>query len=201
MSRVGIDEAGRGCLCGGLFIAGLMGETKYLQSLGARDSKKLSFQRREQIYENLLKASERGDVRYHVSKKEAWEIDQKGLSWAMKSGIEEIFENLGECGVEFVIDGNSTFKALLPQRLQICENPVRVSTLVKGDDKFLEISCASILAKVSKDRQMLELDRHYPHYALGKNKGYGTAEHIAQIERYGYCPHHRRSFKIVSKYE
>lgn len=195
----GIDEAGRGCLCGGLFLAGVAGDEKVLRGFGARDSKKLSAKKREAIYQNLMEASRRGDVRFWIVKKDAWEIDEKGLSWAMRSGIEEILEKLGECGMEFVMDGNSVFGAEIPQRLKECENPMRISTLIKGDDKLVAISCASILAKVSKDRQMLELDLLYPQYALAKNNGYGTAEHIAQIYKYGHCPEHRKSFKISTQ--
>lgn len=205
----GIDEAGRGCICGGLFVAGVVGDEEFLKTFNPKDSKKLSAKKREIIYQSLLaqamplhqltlakniqstNVSQR--IYFHIVQKDAWEIDKYGLSWALKTAIEEILEKLGIFAKEFIIDGNSTFGARIPSRF---DSKITLKTLIKGDDKNPVIACASILAKVSKDAQMLELDKLYPQYALGKHKGYATALHIQKIKENGYCPQHRKSFKI-----
>ena len=93
------------------------------------------------------------------------------------------------------MDGNTTFQAKIPHILT--QSGVGVQTLVKADDIMPIVSCASIVAKVSKDRQMHKLDKLYPQYFLAKNKGYGTLQHKKAIAKNGYCPHHRKSFKIL----
>ncbi|TLD81955.1 ribonuclease HII [Helicobacter sp. MIT 05-5293] len=199
----GIDEAGRGCICGGLFVAGVVGDEEFLRTFNPKDSKKLSEKKRESIYQLLLAQAISADdtqstnisqqIHFHIVQKDAWEIDKYGLSWALKTAIEEILEKLGAFAKEFIIDGNSTFGARIPSCL---DSEITLKTLIKGDDKNPVIACASILAKVSKDAQMSELDKLYPQYALGKHKGYATALHIQKIKENGYCPQHRKSFKI-----
>ncbi|MCX2716569.1 ribonuclease HII [Helicobacter sp. MIT 21-1697] len=201
----GIDEAGRGCVCGGLFIAGIIADEQSITQFGAKDSKKMSSKQRECVYNALLDAQKRGKIGFYIAQIDAWDIDKYGLSWAMRSGIEEVLSYLGtyilEQGIlmqnqplDIVIDGNTTFGASMPTFLAYKD--VRLRTLIKGDELMPIISCASILAKVSKDNQMRTLDSLYPQYFLAKNKGYATLEHKKQIMEYGYCPHHRKSFKI-----
>ena len=145
----------------------------------------------------------------------AEEIDTNGLSFAMRKGIESLLKALGDYALQYkilqkeleindtnngdkrerftiVIDGNTIFNAQIPQYLQ--ELGLSVKTLVKADSLLSVVSCASIAAKVCKDRQMCALDKLYPQYKLAKNKGYGTLEHRKSIAQYGYCPHHRKSF-------
>ncbi len=290
----GIDEAGRGCICGALFVAGVVGREENIIQFGAKDSKKLSPKQRERIYESLLDSQNNGEIGVFVAQIEAWDIDKFGLSFAMKSGIEKILcgiaefaisldsQNNGEIGVfvaqieawdidkfglsfamksgiekilcgiaefaisqnligqnvrqniagekllkqdveqnptdstdsknalqEIIIDGNTTFHAKIPQNVRqniagekllkqdVEQNPtdstdsknalqeiiidgnttfhakiphslvqwgVGVRTLIKADDTLPIVSCASIVAKVSKDRQMQELDRLFPQY-------------------------------------
>ncbi|WP_258864718.1 ribonuclease HII [Helicobacter cinaedi] len=229
----GIDEAGRGCICGALFVAGVIGEEHKLACFGAKDSKKLSPKQRECIYQTLLESQHKGEIGLFVAQIEAWEIDKFGLSIAMKNGIEQILCGIAEFAIsqkligqnvrqntakhnlleqdveqnptnltdsknvlqEITIDGNTTFHAQIPHILT--QSGVRVQTMIKADDVLPIVSCASIVAKVSKDRQMHELDKLYPQYFLAKNKGYGTLQHKKAIAKNGYCPHHRKSFKIL----
>lgn len=207
----GIDEAGRGCICGALFVAGVIGREESIAHFGAKDSKKLSPKQRERIYQALLESQHKGEIGLYVAQIEAWEIDKFGLSFAMKSGIEKILCGIAEFATlqnllgqnlmeqktwrEITIDGNTTFQAQIPHILT--QNGIRVQTLIKADELLPIVSCASIVAKVSKDRQMQELDKLYPQYFLAKNKGYGTLEHKKAIAKNGYCPHHRKSFKIL----
>ena len=208
----GIDEAGRGCICGALFVAGVVGREENIIQFGAKDSKKLSPKQRERIYESLLDSQNNGEIGVFVAQIEAWDIDKFGLSFAMKSGIEKILCGIAEFATsqkligqnlarwekgleEIIIDGNTTFHAKIPHSL--VQWGVGVRTLIKADDTLPIVSCASIVAKVSKDRQMQELDRLFPQYSLAKNKGYGTLEHKKAIAQNGYCPHHRKSFKIL----
>lgn len=202
----GIDEAGRGCLCGGLFVAGVIGRVQMLNTFGAKDSKKLSPKKRENIYQELLKAHFDEKIYLYVAQINAQEIDKNGLSWAMRHGIESVISNIGEYilkhkilqdsyeKLQITIDGNTSFHAQMPPYL--LEHGVELNTLIKGDCKMVAISCASIAAKVNKDKQMLELDKLYPQYNLAKNKGYGTLEHRISIIKNGYSPHHRKSFKF-----
>ncbi|MCH5314175.1 MAG: ribonuclease HII [Helicobacter sp.] len=226
----GIDEAGRGCLCGSLFVAGVIGEAHIIHSLKPKDSKKLSPKKRECIYEVMQEAQNKDKMAFFVSEISAEEIDANGLSSAMRKGIESVLAALGdyalkkqilgvskemlgqkskdfnaqikdraqrgkgECERNFtiIIDGNTTFNAQIPHYLQ--EAGLKIETLVKADSLLEVVSCASIVAKVCKDRQMRALDVLYPHYKLAKNKGYGTLEHRKSIAQYGYCPYHRKSF-------
>ena len=250
MWLAGIDEAGRGCLCGSLFVAGVIGKAHIIKSFGAKDSKKLSPKRREILYEAMCEARERGDLAFFVVEIDAEEIDANGLSSAMRKGIESVMSAIGnyalagqilqksifkmaqdsqdwqvlqdskesvdrveqekaqvsessQCNVVHnsaiganelvvIIDGNTTFKAQIPQYL--LNAGLKMQTLVKADSLFEVVSCASIVAKVHKDRQMCEVDKIYPQYKLAQNKGYGTLEHRKSIVDYGYCPYHRKSF-------
>lgn len=172
----GIDEAGRGCLAGPLVMAGciLNQEIK-----GLKDSKVLSEKKREAAYELLIKYSS-----YKIVQFSHTDVDTKGLSACLKSGIEIIKNHFD--GHEILMDGNTNFGV------------VGVKTLIKADAKVPEVSGASILAKVTRDRFMLEMDKLYPKYQFAKHKGYGSALHIELIKKYGKSPIQRESFYIKS---
>jgi ribonuclease HII len=146
---------------------------------GLRDSKKLDGRQRERLYERILERS-----RYHLVVIEAAEIDGHGISWCLRKALEEIVAVLGGPGVRFLFDGNSRYGVM------------EITTMVKADGKVREVSAASILAKVTRDRIMEEQARIYPQYGFEHHKGYGTAEHLEAIERHGPCPIHRRSFHV-----
>lgn len=170
----GIDEAGRGPFAGPLVVAGVILK-KDIEELN--DSKKLSEKKREKLFDIIVKNSF-----YHIVFKQAAHIDRYGLSYCLKTSIEEIMQNLS--AKEYLMDGNTSFGIN------------DLNFMIKADAKVKEVSAASILAKVSRDRYMYEISSNYPKYLFEKHKGYGTKTHIEAIKRYGFCQEHRRSFKI-----
>lgn len=174
MKLCGIDEAGRGPLAGPLYIAGVV----LIEPVeGLNDSKKLTEKKREALFEEIKAKS-----RFHISRFDAAQIDELGLSVCLATGLREIMDVLGEA--DYLYDGNSRFGV----------NGIR--TMVKADATIPEVSAASILAKVSRDREMVELAQKYPEYGFEGHKGYGSAAHIEAIRQYGYCAIHRQSFKL-----
>ena len=170
----GIDEAGRGPFAGPLVVAGVILK-KDID--GLNDSKKLTEKKREKLFPIIKENSE-----YHIVFTSNETIDKLGLSLCLKNSILEIMEHIGT--TNFLMDGNTTFGI---------EN---INSLIKADATVPEVSAASILAKVSRDRYMKDISSTYPQYAFDKHKGYGTKAHIDAIIKYGYCDLHRRSFKI-----
>ena len=172
----GIDEAGRGPLCGPVAAACVVMPPEPLL-LYVDDSKKLSEKRREALYEEILKTA----VYARVALASAEEIDRMNILQATKKAMAEAAKD-APCGL-FLVDA-------------IRELPVRgeVRGIVHGDALCYSIAAASILAKVTRDRLLREMDARWPQYGFAKNKGYGTAEHIAALRAYGPCPEHRRSF-------
>jgi len=172
----GIDEAGRGCIAGPLVVSGVVLKEDIE---GLNDSKILSEKKRELLFD-LIK--EKAD--YKIVFCDNNMIDDKGLSYCLKHSIEAIKKHFEDC--EILMDGNSSFG-------------VRdIKTMVKADAKVPEVSAASILAKVSRDRYMYSISEKYSKYSFTKHKGYGTALHVKEISKYGYSNIHRKSFKIKS---
>ncbi|MDD3770920.1 MAG: ribonuclease HII [Campylobacterota bacterium] len=174
MNFCGIDEAGRGPLAGPLYIAGVILKTPVA---GLGDSKKLSEKKREALFEAIRASSS-----YHIARFDAARIDEIGISGCLAQGLREIMAALGEA--EYLYDGNSTFGV------------EGLRTMVKADAAVPEVSAASILAKVSRDREMIELAARYPEYGFEGHKGYGSAAHVEAIRQHGYCEIHRKSFKL-----
>lgn len=174
MQLCGIDEAGRGPLAGPLVMAGVI-LLRPIEGLG--DSKKLTEKKREMLFDTICQYS-----RYHIARFDAVQIDELGISACLAQGLREIMHHLGEA--DYLFDGNSTFGVS------------GLKTLIKADATVSEVSAASILAKVSRDREMVELSPLYPEYGFDGHKGYGSAAHIEAIRRYGHCEIHRKSFKL-----
>ena len=172
----GIDEAGRGPLAGPMVVAGVILEKDIL---GLNDSKVLSEKKREKLFDEIKEKS-----KYHIVFKSAKEIDDFGISFCLKSSILEIMEQLQEFSNNFLMDGNTNFGI---QNLQ---------KEIKADAKYKEVSAASILAKVSRDRFMDEISPLYANYNFHKHKGYGTKAHIEAIKEFGRSDIHRFSFKL-----
>ena len=170
----GIDEAGRGPLSGPLVVAGVLIKKEVK---GLNDSKKLSEKKREELYPLIIQ-----NCNYHIVFKSAKEIDKKGLSYCLKSSIEEIMENINTD--EYLMDGNTSFGITTLQHK------------IKADATVQEVSAASILAKVSRDRYMCEIAPLYPNYNFEKHKGYGTSAHVAKIKEFGRCKEHRYTFRL-----
>jgi len=170
----GIDEAGRGPLAGELVIAGVV----LLSPVdGLNDSKKLSERRREELYDKIVASS-----LYHIVSFDSTTIDSDGISLCLHNGICEIMDHIGDA--EYLFDGNSKFGV------------EGITTMVKADTKVAEVSAASILAKVTRDRMMMSYAKIYPDYGFDRHKGYGTKLHIERLQKYGRCPIHRESFKV-----
>ena len=191
---LGIDEVGRGPYAGPLVIgACILGDwqnsenAEWIEKL--TDSKKLSAKRREELYV-LIKEKALATAAGWVS---SAEIDEVGLSEALRLATRRAVEQIQKTKVPFseiIIDGTMNF--LVGTKLE-----KYVSTLKKGDFLVKEISAASILAKVERDKYMAELDAVYPGYGFGKHVGYGTAAHQKAMEEFGLTPEHRRSFRPV----
>lgn len=170
----GIDEAGRGPFAGPMTVAGvvLRSDIKELD-----DSKKLTEKKREKLFDII-----KDNSIYHIVFTSAQEIDDLGLSKCLQNSINEIMQKID--AKQYLMDGNTAFGI---------EN---LEFLIKADAQIQEVSAASILAKVSRDRYMCEIAKAYPEYSFEKHKGYGTKVHTDAIVKYGYCDIHRKTFKI-----
>lgn len=171
---LGIDEAGRGPLAGPLVVAGVVLHKKLE---GLCDSKKISKKRREELYEVIIKNSS-----YHIAVIMHDEIDSMGLALALRKGIGEVLKTLPDH--KTIMDGNSKFgfHQLIP--------------IVKADATVPEVSAASILAKVTRDRWMDGQAHLYPQYDFLSHNGYGTQKHRDEISMHGLCSIHRKSFTL-----
>lgn len=181
----GVDEAGRGPLVGAV-VAGAVVLDPANPITGLRDSKRLTPARRDALYaEIVLKAKAWG-----VGEASPIEIDQMNIlqatMLAMQRAIEDLCTRLGQWPNKALIDGNRC-----PQL------PIAAEAIVKGDSKEPAISAASIVAKVTRDRQMHDLDARFPQYGFLQHMGYPTPVHLAALQQFGACPEHRRSFSPV----
>ncbi|GAA7438746.1 ribonuclease HII [Helicobacter pylori] len=185
---LGIDEAGRGCLAGSLFVAGVVCSEKTAAeflSMGLKDSKKLS-PKKHFFLEDKIKSHD--EVEFCVVKKSANEIDSLGLGVCLKLAVQEILEKGCSLANGIKIDGNTAFG--------LNKQYPNIQTIIKGDEKVAQIAMASVLAKAFKDREMLELHALFKEYGWDKNCGYGTKQHIEAINKLGATPFHRRSFTL-----
>ena len=172
----GMDEAGRGPLVGNVVAACVvMPSTPLLPWVD--DSKKLSEKRREQVYQEILATA----LYVGVGQATPAEIDEMNILEATRKAMREAAAQVP--AEVFLID------AVTKLGLQGQEVPI-----IKGDATSYSIAAASIVAKVTRDHQLMELDARYPAYGFARNKGYGTQEHIAALRSLGPCPEHRRSF-------
>lgn len=174
----GMDEVGRGPLAGPVVTACVAIPREKLV-YGVDDSKKLTEKRREALYPLLIEAADYWKVAFvdHA------QIDQMNILAATRKAMEE-------CAAGFTAENG----VILVDAVQNLKLPCEERALVHGDALSYMIGAASIVAKVTRDRYMIELDRQYPMYGFARNKGYGTAEHIAALKKYGPCPEHRRTF-------
>lgn len=174
----GIDEAGRGPLAGNVVAAAVI-LPKGLVIDGLDDSKKLSEKRREALFDIIQKEA----VSFSVAWATPREIDELNILGATMLAMHRAIEELDIPADFALIDGNTARGFSIP-----------VKTIVKGDAKSPSIAAASILAKVTRDRQCLELDMKYPEYGFKKHKGYPTKDHMNKLREIGPCEEHRKSF-------
>ena len=183
----GIDEAGRGPLVGAV-VAGAVVLDPNNPIEGLKDSKKLTPARREYLYEQIMEKAKA----WGVGEASPAEIDEinilQATMLAMRRAIEDLTTRLGVWPDKALIDGN-----------RCPELPINAEAIVKGDAKEPAISAASIIAKVTRDRQMMALHEQHPQYGFAQHMGYPTEAHFAALKQYGACDQHRRSFSPVRK--
>jgi len=185
LSVAGIDEAGRGPLAGPLVVASAI----FLQNLQyyprVNDSKKLSPRQRDSLFDELLSMN---GFKYSIVEISPSEIDRINIFESVKKAMIMAAEQLQEAEL-YLVDGIA-FRGF--------KKPVEF--IVKGDSKSASIAAASIIAKVSRDRIMEELDKNFPQYGFAQHKGYGTKAHIEAIKKYGPSEAHRMSFAPIKDY-
>lgn len=178
VSVCGVDEAGRGPLCGPVFAAACilpMG----LVIEGLNDSKKLSPKRRKELSEIIKREA----IAYCIAQASVEEIDELNILEADMLAMRRAVEGLSVRADFAIIDGNVSRGFEIP-----------TMTLIKGDATSPSVAAASILAKVARDELCIEMDRQYPEYGIAKHKGYGTREHMEALRKYGPLPIHRKKF-------
>lgn len=183
----GVDEAGRGPLVGAVVAGAVVLDPKNPIE-GLKDSKKLTAARREILYEQIMEKAKA----WGVGEASPAEIDEinilQATMLAMRRAIEDLTTRLGGWPDKALIDGN-----------RCPELPIAAEAIVKGDAKEPAISAASIVAKVTRDHQMMALHERHPEYGFAQHMGYPTEAHFAALKQYGACDQHRRSFSPVRK--
>ncbi len=180
----GIDEAGRGPLAGPVVSAAVLLPTSFPVS-GVADSKKLTPRKRDYLYQEIYAYA----VSVGIGIVDSNEIDRTNILRAALLSMAIAVENLNPQPDCLLIDGIFRISSNLPQEL-----------IPKGDDRSISIAAASIVAKVTRDRLMERYHQDYPQFGFSSHKGYPTQAHKAAIQKFGYCPIHRKSFKGVKEY-
>ena len=181
----GVDEAGRGPLAGPVFAGAVILPENYTHEI-LNDSKKLSEKKRDLVYDDII----RDAISWSVGIATEQEIDDINILNATFLAMKRAVNGLNIKPDLAFIDGN-----------RYANTGVKEITIVKGDSKCMSVAAASIIAKVSRDRFMQEVDKQYPQYQFSKHKGYGTKLHYEMIEQYGISPVHRKTFlkNIIGK--
>ena len=183
----GVDEAGRGPLAGPVVAAAVIFPGSWIGSglppelAGLNDSKQLTTRQREAFFAAL---HQRPEIRFAIATIEAGVIDRINILQATHRAMNDALDRLAP--QHALVDGLRVDSLRWPQ-----------TPLVKGDSRSYSIAAASVLAKVTRDRMMLEFDREFPAYGFAGHKGYGTGRHLAALAKFGPCPIHRRSFAPV----
>lgn len=176
----GVDEAGRGPLAGPVVAAAVILQERTFQNR-IDDSKKLTNELRRLAFAEIFKKADVG-----IGIIDPATIDQVNILEATLLAMKEALANLSSSPDYVLVDGLQFPKLVDRKSIQV--------GVVRGDQKCLSIACASIIAKVTRDNLMIELDRQYPQYGFAKHKGYGTKEHLDAIVRHGLSPVHRKTF-------
>jgi ribonuclease HII len=183
----GLDEAGRGAIAGPVVAAAVIlpldNSLALAQLVEVDDSKKLTARKREALYERIVQLART----FGIASASAEEIDRHGIIGATKLAMRRAVALLDPAPEYLLIDGRIRLKEIiLPQQ-----------SLIRGDARSLSIASASILAKVTRDREMIEQQGHFPAYGFGRHKGYCTWQHVAALSENGPCPIHRLSFAPI----
>ncbi|MDD2801758.1 MAG: ribonuclease HII [Methylococcales bacterium] len=177
----GVDEAGRGPLAGPVFAAAVILDPDR-PIFGLADSKILSESKRNSLYLNIKESA----LSWAIAQASVEEIDRLNILQATLIAMQRAVESLHVTPDEVLVDGNRLPKLSIPAQ-----------AIVKGDSKIQAISAASILAKVERDKLMVEYQEQYPDFSFGVHKGYGTKQHIAEIQTFGFLEVHRKTFNPV----
>ena len=178
---LGIDEVGRGPLCGPLVVAGVVLPINYSND-NIKDSKKLSYKKIEELYNIIIKDA----ISYYIEIIPPKQIDQLNIYQATKQGMINIINK-------------SSINIILVDAIKI-ESKLTIHSIVKGDQQSISIAAASIIAKYTRDNIMIEYHKQYPNYGYHKHKGYPTKEHLIALNTYGLNPLYRLSYKPCQKY-
>jgi len=177
----GVDEVGRGCLAGPVFAAAVILNNN-INKKGIKDSKKISFNKRILLSKYIKKNST-----FAIAFASVEEIDKLNILNASLLSMKRALNKLKQKPSMIYIDG-----IFAPKNLK-----TKYKTFIKGDEKIISIAAASIVAKVARDQFMIDLGRNFPEYKWNKNFGYGTAEHLKSLKKYGITKHHRKKFKPI----
>lgn len=184
----GLDEAGRGCLAGPVVAAAVIlplqdDPASILERFaGVNDSKQLTLAARERLYDVIMQHAVAATV--GIGSVEI--IDERNILQATKYAMRQALQQLSPSPQALLLDAIHLPNIALPQR-----------SIIKGDARCLSIAAASIIAKVTRDRLMVQLHQEYPAYGFNQHKGYGTEAHLAALQQHGVTPHHRRSFSPI----
>ena len=181
MLIAGVDEAGRGCLAGNVFAAAVILNPDF-PIAGLADSKVLSAKKREVLSEQIKKYA----LIWSIAQASVEEIDNLNILQATFLAMQRAVEGLNINPSDVLVDGNQLPRLTIPAR-----------AIIQGDKTVQEISAASILAKVARDKSMDECAKLYPQFSFSKHKGYGTKDHCREIEQFGILNIHRKSFNPV----
>lgn len=178
----GVDEAGRGPLAGPVIAAAVILKSPID---GLNDSKKLTEKKRNELFIRIKDEA----LSFAIARADVNEIDSLNIHHATLLAMKRAIDGLNIKPDHCLIDGK-----FCPETVFSCE------AVVNGDQLVAEISAASILAKVTRDEELILLDDHFPEYGFAAHKGYGTAKHMEALQKHGPCDHHRRSFAPISKF-
>ena len=178
---MGLDEVGRGCLCGPVVAAGVILKPDSRLHSAIRDSKTLSLSLRKKLADEIKSTA----LFYAINECTPAEIDTLNILNASIEAMLRCAESKGANPDFLLVDGNRFTNTIVPHQC-----------IVKGDNKSVSIAAASILAKVHRDEFMVKIHEEYPQYGWNKNVGYPTKKHFEGLERFGYTEHHRKSFKL-----
>lgn len=181
MRLAGVDEAGRGPLAGPVISAAVILDPERPVD-GLADSKKLTVKQREKLYDEIVVSAQA----WSVGRAEVEEIDRLNILWATMLSMQRAVASLPVAPAKVLIDGNRCPELDYPSE-----------AIVKGDQKVAEISAASIIAKVTRDREMLTLHQAYPQFGFDRHMGYPTVLHREMLSKHGPCPCHRMSYAPV----
>ena len=179
---MGLDEVGRGCLCGPVVAAGVIFSPGYEPPAGLRDSKKLTRENRERLAKEIRETC----LFWSVQCVSHQQIDRINILRASLLAMQQCVEAAEPAPDILFIDGNQPLNLLIPQQ-----------TMVKGDDRSATIAAASVLAKVFRDDWMQKLHKEFPQYGWDRNVGYPTREHREALREHGPTPYHRMSFRLL----